>query len=1031
MHYDLPQLLARLRGLFEVAALPRAPEDRADALAAVAEAIANALEWGTVAINLVRPAWDDFEVVAVYGPKEATDALLGTTSNSLEWEPLLVERFYRRGAYLVRSGEYDWGQLSNTYVPPRFEPVSADAWLAEDGLFVPMRDSQGRLIGILSVDDPASGKRPDDEQLDALVAVAAYAARAVESANAAAETIRHRRALELLLSVSSDLTRMRSIDEMLHSICDAVHEALGFEHVVVELADRERDRYVPLAAVGTTLDREELELDTDIAGLDAVFDGQFEVEGCYLLSREQALAHVGVEPTSFRSSRNGTSAQAWDRHWLVVPLVDLSGERLGFIWVDDPEDCLLPSRPKLQALRMFANQAAMTLESARQVATLERRTEELEALHATTLGLIERPSSGTLLESIVSRACTLLGTGNAFLFLRDPATDMLELAVSLGIFGAYRGTQIARGEGISGRVWDENRPLVVDDYSSWDDRADAYGAAEFRATAAFPLRIGDDVVGVLGVGYSEPDRRFTPSAQELLGRFAQLASLALANARLYNALRDERDHSQRLIESANAMVVGVDDEGRVEVFNHEAERVTGYRADEVLGKNWYELVVPRQRYPEAWAVFARAIASGELPDVFEGAIVTKSGEERLISWRNSALTVNGDLRGSLSFGIDVTEVRRLEEELRQSQKMEAVGRLAGGIAHDFNNLLTAITGYGELALGELGDSAVRGHVYEMKRAGERAAALTKQLLAFSRRQVLQPEVVDPNAIVADFESMLRRLLGEQVELCVHLDPRVGTTKADPGQLQQVVMNLALNARDAMPKGGRLRISTATARVDGVDYVELAVADNGTGMDQDTLEQAFEPFFTTKPPGEGTGLGLSTVYGIVKQTGGDLVATSEPGRGTTMRVLLPLVGVEPAPRPESASTAAHAPWAATVLLVEDEEVVRRLVTAMLEAAGYRVLAAESSEAALAIAEDEDRIEVLVTDVVMPGLSGPELAAQLLQKQPELRVLFVSGYTAEAIAKHGQISPGTLFLEKPFTRAELTRALQKLTIEPLVA
>jgi PAS domain S-box-containing protein len=1030
VHYQLPQLLARLRGLFEVAALPRAPEDRADALAAVAEAIAEALEWRTVAINLVRPAWDDFEVVAVHGRAEAVKALLGTTTTTGEWEPLLVERFYRRGAYLVRAGEYDWGRLPEAYVPPRFAPRAPDSWQPEDALFVPMRDSHGRLIGILSVDEPHSSERPDDEQLDALVAVAAYAARAVESADAAAETIRHRRALELLLRVSSDLTRTRSIDSILQSVCDAVQEALGFEHVVVELADPETNRYVPLAAAGPALKAGELQLDTDIAGLDAAFDPQFEVEGCYLLTREQALACVGVEPTSFRSRLNGTSVHAWDRHWLIVPLYDRSGDRLGFIWADDPDDRLLPSRPKLQALRMFANQAATALESARQLAALERRTGELEALHETTLALIERPTSGTLLEAIVARACSLLGTTNGFLFLRDEASDELEMAVSLGIFGAYRGTRIKAGEGLSGRVWEEGLPLAVDDYASWEERSDSYGVAEFRATAGFPLRIGDDVVGVLGIGYSEPNRRFTPSEQELLGRFAQLASLALANARLYAALRGERDYSNRLIESVNALVVGMDEEGRVEVFNQEAERLTGYKAQDVLGKNWFELVVPRDRYPQAWATFARALASGTVPDVVESPILTKHGEERLISWRNSALAVDGDVRGTLSFGIDVTEVRRLEEELRQSQKMEAVGRLAGGIAHDFNNLLTAITGYGELALAKLEDSPVREHVFEMKRAGERAAALTKQLLAFSRRQVLQPEVVDPNEVIADLERMLTRLVGEQVELVVDLDSAVGRTKADPGQLQQVVMNLVLNARDAMPKGGCLTISTANTRVDGFDYVELIVADTGTGMNQDTLEQAFEPFFTTKPLGEGTGLGLSTVYGIVKQSGGDLVATSEPGQGTTMRVLLPLALDAPVVHEEH-SVAHDAPWAATVLLVEDEEVVRRLVATMLESAGYRVLQAESPETALAVADREERIEVLLTDVVMPGLSGPELAEVLLERRPQLRVLFVSGYTAEAIAKQGQISPGTLFLEKPFTRAELTSALQQLTIEPLVA
>jgi hypothetical protein len=244
------------------------------------------------------------------------------------------------------------------------------------------------------------------------------------------------------------------------------------------------------------------------------------------------------------------------------------------------------------------------------------------------------------------------------------------------------------------------------------------------------------------------------------------------------------------------------------------------------------------------------------------------------------------------------------------------------------------------------------------------------------------------------------------------------------------MNLALNARDALPRGGRLTISTSNVTVDGVDYIELAVADDGTGMDHATLEQAFEPFFTTKPLGEGTGLGLATVYGIVKQSGGDVVASSAPGAGTTVRVLLPLAAGPPAIAEEQAA-ASEAPWAATILLVEDEQIVRKLVATMLDDAGYRVLQAENAEEAISYAGTEERIDVLLTDIVMPGLSGPELAEHLTERWPDLRVLFVSGYTAEAIEKHGQISPGTLFLQKPFNRAQLTHALQELTIHPLLA
>jgi signal transduction histidine kinase/ActR/RegA family two-component response regulator len=428
---------------------------------------------------------------------------------------------------------------------------------------------------------------------------------------------------------------------------------------------------------------------------------------------------------------------------------------------------------------------------------------------------------------------------------------------------------------------------------------------------------------------------------------------------------------------------------------------------------------------EAFETYTRHLVAGTLPETVETPIVTKSGERRLIGWRNRGFLVEGSTRGSISFGTDVTERRRLEEELRQSQKMEAVGRLAGGVAHDFNNLLTAITGYGELALEKLDDgSAVREHVFEMKRAGERAAGLTRQLLAFSRRQVLQPEVVDVNKVVSELERMLGRLLGAQVELVTDLDPRLGSTKADPGQLEQVVMNLAINARDAMPGGGRLTIGTRNDA--SGDFVLLEVCDTGHGMEADTLEQAFEPFFTTKAPGEGTGLGLSTVYGIVKQTGGDVTAESQPGRGTKMCVSLPRVKASAGS--EAEPFAAPAPAAdSTVLLVEDEEAVRRLVASMLTDAGYRVLVAENASAAIVLADAEEHIDILLTDVVMPGLSGPDLASLLTELRPELRVLFVSGYTADGVASNGRMSPDTAFLQKPFTRAQLFAALGALHSE----
>jgi PAS domain S-box-containing protein len=1026
--HDLPNTLARLRGLFEIAALPSGSEDRAPVFGEIARAIGESLGYGTVAINLLRPAWDDFEVVAVHGDNDAKDALLGATTTASAWEPFLTEQFYARGAYLVPHGSVDWSALEQaTYVPDR---VGESEWDPEDALFVPMRDAAGRLIGVLSVDAPANGRRPTDPDLDALVSVAAYAARAVESAEVAARETQRRRGLEVLLELSAKLTSSGSTQEILDDVCEGIRDALGFELVVIELADHDLDRYRPLAAVGVSAGNDDIELDVPVATLDAIFDPHFEIEGCFLLSREEALARVRVEPSNYRSTMNGTSPAAWNRHWLIVPLAAPDGGRLGFIWVDDPQDRLLPSRSTLQVLRTFANQAATAIEAARRRSALERRTAELEALHETTLALLQQNNDpGELLEAIVARAAELLGTPHGYLYRVDAQRGRLVLDIALGVFADYRGTELDPGEGLSGRVWDQKKPLSVRDYSRWAERAATYAGAPFSAAAGIPLVVRGDVVGVLGVGYDAAGRTFGEAEIALLSRIARLASLVLEQAELSRKLSEERDYSKQLIESAKALVLCLDREGRIEVFNAEAARVTGYAPEEIVGRDPWELLVPDGLYEQPRESYLQALVKDTLPETFESPIVTKDGEERLISWANRVVFVDGEPRGSIHFGIDVTDRRRLEEELRQSQKMEAVGRLAGGVAHDFNNLLTAISGYGELALAKLEDSPAREHVFEMKRAGERAADLTRQLLAFSRRQVLQSEVVDLNAIVADLERLLGRLLGAQIELSTKLDPRLGSTRADPGQLEQVVMNLALNARDAMPGGGRLTIATRNERLGGEDYVALEVSDTGQGMDAETLEQAFEPFFTTKPAGEGTGLGLATVYGIVKQSGGDVIGTSTPGRGTTMRVLLPRVSETVTPEDETPE-ASGAAGGSTVLLVEDEEVVRRLVATMLLDAGCRVLEAEDASSAIVIADGEADIDILLTDVVMPGLSGPDLASLLLDLRPELRVLFMSGYTAEMISR-GELEEGTSFLQKPFTRAELVGALDSLGPDLVVA
>ena len=391
---------------------------------------------------------------------------------------------------------------------------------------------------------------------------------------------------------------------------------------------------------------------------------------------------------------------------------------------------------------------------------------------------------------------------------------------------------------------------------------------------------------------------------------------------------------------------------------------------------------------------------------------------------------------------DITEHKALEGQLLQAQKMEAVGRLAGGVAHDFNNLLMAITGYGELMRAKvLKDDPLYGYLENILKAGDRAAALTQQLLTFSRQKIVHPQVIDLNRVVLDLEPMLRRLIGEDLDLEVVTDRRLGAVKADPGQMGQIIMNLVVNARDAMPQGGRLTLKTAPVDFTvgchsrfGLTppgaYVMLEVEDTGVGMDEATQAHVFEPFFTTKEPGKGTGLGLSTVYGIVKQSGGYLDLDSEPGAGSTFTIYLPRLEaiVEP-PKAKIPLTASFR-GEETVLLVEDEDVLRGLLAKFLRLYGYTVLEARhGGEALLTCERHPGPIHLMVTDVVMPQMSGRELADRLTPLRPEMKVLYMSGYTEDALVQHGVADLSVAFLQKPFRPIELARRVHAVLHPPV--
>ena len=422
---------------------------------------------------------------------------------------------------------------------------------------------------------------------------------------------------------------------------------------------------------------------------------------------------------------------------------------------------------------------------------------------------------------------------------------------------------------------------------------------------------------------------------------------------------------------------------------------------------------------------SKAAVRGEREFDTEFRVVHPDGTVR--SLQANAIVIRGaDGKALRMIGInrDITAQRSLEEQFRQSQKMEAVGRLAGGIAHDFNNLLTVITGYSDLLLSQIGGKTALGEeVAEIKRAAERAALLTQQLLAFSRRQVLQPRVIDLNEVVSHMERMLRRLIGEDVEFRIVLGEGLGSVKADPGQIEQVIVNLLVNARDAMPGGGELAIETSNVVLDkefrrdhpsaaAGPYVCLAVVDTGMGMSAEVKAHIFEPFFTTKGKGKGTGLGLSTVYGIINQSIGHIAVDSNIGRGTTVRIFLPRVEDTPEVIPEA--SAADLYGGETVLVVEDEDAVRGIVTRVLEESGYRVLwASDGNDGIHLFEENREAIDLLITDVVMPGMGGRELASRLEASRPGIKVLYMSGYTEDAIHHHGALETGLAFIQKPFT------------------
>jgi PAS domain S-box-containing protein len=530
---------------------------------------------------------------------------------------------------------------------------------------------------------------------------------------------------------------------------------------------------------------------------------------------------------------------------------------------------------------------------------------------------------------------------------------------------------------------------------------------------------------------------------QLAGAFDQMAGALeqreAERCRAEEQLRRSEIYFRSLIENASDIIVVINGDRRIRYISPAVERSLGYKPEEIVAKRADELLDPSET-PSLAQAFSETISQPDSWRMQTFRMRHRDGRWRVFEGVGHNLLHDPAVAGLVINIRDISERRQLEERLQQSLKMEAIGRLAGGVAHDFNNLLTAILGYTGLLLDRLSDrDPARREVLEIQKAGERAADLTRQLLAFSRRQVLQPRVIRVNQIIAEMDRMLRRLIGEDVDLATILEADLGYARVDPTQIEQVIMNLAINARDAMPNGGKLTIESRNLELDESyarkhadiqpgPYIMIAVSDTGCGMDADTLARVFEPFFTTKAVGKGTGLGLSTIYGIVKQSGGHVWVYSEPGKGTTFKIYFPRI--EP---PGEAEESTRAPagtlqGAETILVTEDEVEVRKLVCEVLALYGYRVLDAANVEEALRAArEHAGPIHLLLTDVVMPGLSGRELAERVAAVRPDIRVLYMSGYTDNAIIHHGVLDNGTAFLQKPFPPALLARKVRAVLDE----
>jgi two-component system cell cycle sensor histidine kinase/response regulator CckA len=666
-----------------------------------------------------------------------------------------------------------------------------------------------------------------------------------------------------------------------------------------------------------------------------------------------------------------------------------------------------------------------------------------EALHSALYRITQKTSSADDLQQFYAAVHGIVGelmyARNFYIAVYDPLPQLLTFPYFEDELDS-RPAAKKLGKGLTEYVLRTGEPLLctpeVFDSLARQGEVESIGAPSLDWLGV-PLKVGNNSFGVLAVQSYSGNMRFGDKEKEILQFVSQQLASAIEYKRNEEALRRSEARYRSLVQSAVYGIYRSSLEGRFFDVNPALITMLGYdSAEEVLALDpKLDVFVDPSEQMRVMAEFRR----GARLDNVEVRWKRKDGSA--ITVRLSGRVVNNPEETAEVVEIiaeDITERRVLENQFRQAQKMEAVGRLAGGVAHDFNNLLMVISGYAEVLLEHtIKNDPLYPKIEAIHQATDRATTLTRQLLAFSRKQLLELKVVDLNIIVEDIKRLLRPLIGENIELQTQLAPDLGRTRADAGQIEQVLMNLVVNSKDAMPNGGKIIIQSANARLNHEDvrreysyvqpglYVVLSVTDTGEGMDKETQLRIFEPFFTTKEKGKGTGLGLSTVYGIIKQSGGYVLVQSEPGQGTTFRIYLPRVEDALETVGTLGISSSQNGGSETVLLVEDEESVRQLVRETLESKGYKVLEADNGEAALRIVSNySDKIDMLITDVVMPGMSGRELSARLCASRPQTKVLYLSGYTEDAIGHEGVVDPDTAFLQKPFTLQMLSRKVREV-------